>query len=143
MSSPIEPIARPFPSIEQILVAWLPTVTGGVHATTDLPHDFQNADGPTHMLPVIQIDRQSGADLDFKLDRPVLDIDVYAGTRAQSQDLAEMVRAALRFSLPGATVGGAVFTRCRTIVGPRLLPHANPAVRRYSANYELLFHTAP
>lgn len=132
-----------WPSIEKILVAYLPTITGGVPATTELPHDFQNADGPTHMLPVIFVERISGADLDPRLDRPIVDIDAYAGDRGTAQDIAEMIRADLRHRLPGDVVGGAVFTRVRTVVAPRLLPHANPRVRRYSANYELLLHPAP
>lgn len=139
MSSPVEPREDRFTSIEKLLVAYLPTITG-VPATTELPHDFQNPDGPTAMLPVVFVERISGADLDPVLDRPVIDVDVYAGTRAQAQEIAETIRTELRFNLPGSTVGGAVFTRTRTIVAPRVLPHANPKVRRYSANYELLLH---
>lgn len=140
MSSPVEPTTMRFPSIEKLLVGYLPTITGGIPATTELPHDFQNANGPTHMLPVVFVERISGADLDPRLDRPVVDIDVYAAARVQAQDIAETIRTELRFNLPGATVGGAVFTRVRTVVGPRVLPHANPRVSRYSANYELLLH---
>lgn len=135
--------APAWPSIEKILVAHLPTITGGVHATVELPHDFQNPDGPTHMLPVIFLERISGAELDPRLDRPIVDIDCYAGDRGTAQDLAETIRTHFRHELPGMIVGGAVFTRARTVVAPRLLPHANPKVRRYSANYELLLHPAP
>lgn len=131
---------RRWPSIEKILVAYLPTITGGVHATVELPHDFQNPDGPTHMLPVIALDRISGAELDPRLDRPIVDIDVYAATRAQAQDIAEMIRTDFRHNLRGKVIEDAVFTRARTVVAPRELPHANPRIRRYSANYELLLH---
>lgn len=133
---------KPFPSIEKLMVAYLPTVTG-IHCTTELPHDFQNVDGPTGLLPVTFVERISGADLDPRLDRPIVDIDVYAGDRGQGQDLAELIRMDLRFNLPGKVFGGAVFTRVRTVVAPRLLPHANPRVKRFSANYELLLHPAP
>lgn len=136
--------AYPFPSIEKFLVAWLPTVVG-VHVTVELPHNFQDATGPTNMLPVIVVERISGADLENTpiLDRPVIDVDCYAGNRGDAQDLAEQVRHALRWTLPGSNIDGLVFTRTRTVVGPRALPHANPAVRRYSANYELLLHVQP
>lgn len=139
------PQAYPFASIERFLVKWLPTVAGGVHALTDLPRDFQDEDGATHLLPVIAVDRISGAELDDSpiLDRPVIDIDVYAGSRAQAQDLSEQIRYALRWTLQGSKVDDLVFGRVRTIVGPRLLAHANPKVRRYSATYELLLHVQP
>jgi hypothetical protein len=131
-----------FASIEQLLVAYLPTITGGVAATSELPHDFQNPDGPTFMLPVVFVERISGAELNPRVDRPVVDVDVYAGDRAQAQDIAETIRHELRSVLPGSTVSGMVFTRVRTVVGPRRLAHANPRVFRYSAHYELLLHPA-
>lgn len=134
----------PFPSIETFLVKWLLQLTG-VHTTVELPHNFQDANGPTNMLPVIAVERISGAELDASpiLDRPVIDIDCYAGTRGESQGVAEQIRHALRWTLPGSNIDGLVFTRTRTVVAPRALPHANPAVRRYSANYELLLHVQP
>lgn len=127
---------RPFPSIEQVLVVWLKDQLG-VHVTAELPARFETT------LPIITVDRISGADLDFKIDRPVIDIDCYAATRSLAQDLAELVRATLRFELVGSVIPDVVVTRVRTVVGPRWLPHANPAVRRYSANYELCLHTRP
>lgn len=138
-------VAHPFLSIEQLLVAWLPQHVGDVHVMTELPHDFQHVDGPTGLLPVVVVDRISGAELDTSpiIDRPVVDVDCYASTRAEAQQLAELVRFALRWVLPSKRVGGVVFTRTRTVVAPRLLPHANHAVRRYSANYELLLHPQP
>lgn len=136
--------APTFPSIEVILVKWLKERLG-VHALTELPNNFQDANGPTALLPVIALERISGANLDGSpiIDRPIVDIDCYAGTRGQAQTIAEQVRRELCWTLPGQRVDGAVFSRTRTIVGPRLLPHANPAVRRYSANYELLLHVQP
>lgn len=139
-------MTRPFPSIEQLLVAQLKPAVG-VHVLTELPHDFENPDGSVDLLPVIQVERISGADLDPRLDRPIVDIDCYGPDRATAQDLAEHVRAWLRFELPGTVVPygdhHVVVTRTRTVVGPRLLPHANPAVRRYQANYEIALHTTP
>lgn len=142
MTGPVTPRTDRFVSIEKLLVAYLPTITG-VPATAELPHDFQNPDGPTYMLPVVFVERISGADLDPILDRPIVDVDVYAGDRATAHEIAETIRTDLRFNLPGAVVGGAVITRTRTVVAPRILPHANPKVRRYSANYELLLHPVP
>lgn len=133
---------RAFPSVEQFLVAYLGPLTG-VHVTAELPHDFASPEGPVHVLPIIHVERISGADLDYKADRPIVDIDCYGANRGQAQGLAETVRHALRFDLPGTVQFGVVVTRTRTVVGPRLLHHANPDVRRYSAVYELILHAAP
>ena len=130
-----------FPSIEQLMVAWLPTVVD-VDVTSELPHNFQDPDSPMHMLPVAFVERISGADLNNRLDRPIIDIDVYAADRAQSQDLAETIRWRLRNDLPGTVFNGVVFTRTRTVLAPRRLAHANPRLHRYSANYELVLHPA-
>jgi hypothetical protein len=134
-----------FPSIEQVLVAYIPTIVGlpaGTKATSELPHNFQDPDGDTFMLPVVFVERISGAELNPRLDRPIVDVDVYAGDRAVAQDIAETIRWNFRGELPGSIVDGVVFTRTRTIIAPRRLAHANPRIFRYSANYELLLHPA-
>jgi hypothetical protein len=137
---------RPFPAVERLLVATM-TPAVGVHVLTELPHDFQDVDGPVDLLPVVQVDRISGTNFNPKLDRPVVAVDAYGATRGEAQDLAEACRSWLNFELPGQRVafedGFVVVTKVDTIVGPRLLPHANPAVRRYSATYEILLHPSP
>lgn len=137
---------RAFPSIERLLVVVLePVIAAPV--TAELPHDFQEPSGQAFMLPVVAVDRIAGADLDWKMDRPIFDIDVYASTRQQAQDLSEQIRAYLRFELPGKRVdfegNGVVFGRVRTVVGPRVLNHPDPRIRRVSANYEALLHPSP
>lgn len=137
---------RLFPSIERLLVAVLePVIDAPV--TAELPHDFQEPNGDAYELPVVVVDRIAGSDLDWKMDRPIFDVDVYAGTRQQAQDLSEQIRAYLRFELPGKRVdfegNGVVFGRVRTVVGPRTLNHPDSRIRRYSANYEALLHPSP
>lgn len=135
-----------FPSIERLLKVVLEPVAS-CPVTAELPHDFQEPNGSAFELPVVAVDRIAGSDLDPVLDRPIIDVDVYAADRATAQDLSELIRAFIRFELPGTRVEfegfGVVFGRCRTVVGPRVLPHANPTIRRYSANYELLLHPQP
>lgn len=137
---------RLFPSIERLLVAVLePVIDAPV--TAELPHDFQEPNGDAFMLPVVVVDRIAGSDLDWKMDRPIFDVDVYASTREVAQDLSEQIRAYLRFELPGKRVefegNGVVFGRVRTVVGPRVLNHPDSRIRRYSANYEALLHPSP
>ena len=137
---------RAFPSIERLLVVVLePVIDAPV--TAELPHAFQEPSDEAFELPVVVVDRIAGSDLDWKMDRPIFDVDVYASTRAQAQDLSEQIRAYLRFELPGKRVvfesNGVVFGRVRTVVGPRVLNHPDPRIRRYSANYEALLHPSP
>jgi len=134
-------MTQPFPSIETLMALWLPTQVG-VHVTAESWADF-TGDPPAGELPLIVLDRVSGADLDPKMDRPIIDIDVYGRTRAEAQDLAEEIRFALRDTLPNLIVDNVVFTRTRTIVAPRSLAHGNPLIRRYSATYELVLHLIP
>lgn len=140
------PAYRQIPSIEKFLVYVLKAELG-VRVVTELPHNFQDVNGPTDGLPVIHVDRIAGADLDWKADRPIVDIDCYGPDRETASDLGHAVHAYLRFVLPGQRVAfegaGVVVTRTRTVVGPRFLPHANPAVRRCQANYELILHSSP
>lgn len=137
---------RVFPSIERLLVVLLEPIAG-CPITAELPHNFQEPAGNAFELPVVAIDRIAGEDLDFKLDRPIIDVDVYAADRTTAQNISEDLRAYIRNELPGSHVAfdgyNVVFGRCRTIVGPRCLPHSNPTIRRYSANYELLLHPQP
>lgn len=134
---------RPWPSIETLLVSILPGAVGA-HVTAEAWHAFtEPTDVASYELPLILVDRISGADLVPKLDRPILDVDVLASTRGEAQTLAEAVRHYLRWELPGSVFDGVVFTKTRTIVAPRSLPHGNPDIRRYNATYELIMHLTP
>lgn len=134
---------RPFESIERLLVAWLPGQVGA-HVSAESWNKYDAPDDiPGSEIPIILVDRVSGADYLPKLDRPVVDVDVFGRTREEAQDLAEAVRHALRTILPGTTYSGVVFTRTRTLVGPRSLSHGNPNIRRYTAEYEIAYHLTP
>lgn len=133
---------RPWPSIERLLVSWLPDQVE-VPVAAESWADYTTPDMPSSQLPLIIVDRVSGADLDYRMDRPIVDIDVFAATRGEAVDIAEQVRYALRVELPGTVFNGVVFTRTRTIVAPRSLAHGNPNVRRFTAEYELVLHLTP
>lgn len=122
-----------FPDIEQLLVAYLDEVLDE-RTLTDLPADLDQ------ILPVVRLTRVSGADDDYKLDRPIVDVDVYAKDRAGAFGLARRVQALLRFELPTVICPGGVVTAVSTIVGPRWLPDANTNLRRVQATYEVVAH---
>lgn len=122
-----------FPDIEQLLVAYLEDVLDE-RVLTDLPADLDE------ILPVVRLTRVSGADDDYKLDRPIVDVDVYAQDRAGAFSLARRAQALLRFELPTVTCPGGVVTAVSTIIGPRWLPDTNINLRRVQATYEITAH---
>ena len=126
-----------YPDIELLLVGYLGTKTGH-RAVTELPAELDS------ILPVIRVTRVSGGDdLGFsKLDRPVVDVDVFAATRTGAHDLSDQVRVLLRQDLVTVdTVQPAgVVTEVRTITAPRWLPDSNVNLRRYNASYQITAH---
>jgi hypothetical protein len=122
-----------FPDIEQLLVEYLHGATTK-RVLTDLPSNLDQ------ILPVVRVTRISGADDDYKLDRPIVDVDVYAADRAGAFSLARQVQALLRFELPTSPRPGGVVTAVSTIVGPRWLPDTNTNLRRVQATYEFFVH---
>lgn len=125
-----------FVNVETVLRGWLATIFTTQRICSELPDDLAGA------LPVIQVVRASGDDPRNYLatDRALVDVDVWHNDRTSAHDLAELVRSALRFELPGTTTGGAVFSWVTTTVGPRYLPDPNPNVRRSNATYEVGLH---
>lgn len=134
-----EPFGRQFASIEILLRKVLEPRTG-VHVATETPPEFDQPDSVLHSLPLIVVEKISGADYTPLIDRPLVDIECYAADQVQAQNLAESVRYILRAELPGSVVENAVFGATRTAVGPRLVRHANRNVRRYTGTYELSLH---
>lgn len=123
-----------FVDVEALLIPWLEDKLG-IRVVSELP--------PDAVMPIVRLYRISGAENDYKLDRPIVDIDVFAATRPEAADIAERVRSAMRLDLRGAVFGGAVVTYCFTIIGPRWLPDTNTDLRRCSASYEVLLHKTP
>jgi hypothetical protein len=126
-----------FPDVEVLLVAYLNSSLD-VRACTELPA----ADQLNDHLPVVRIRRISGADRDYRLDRPVVDVDVFAASRPAAAALSGQVRVVLRDDLQyaDAVQPTGVVTSVTTIVAPRWLPDPDTSLRRYSATYELCVH---
>ncbi len=125
-----------FPDIEILLVAYLHTKTAK-RVVTDLPANLDD------ILPVIRVTRVSGADRDYKLDRPIVDVDVFAADRAGASALSGQVRDLLRNHLPyaDAVQPTGVVTSVETIAGPRWVLDPNINLRRFNASYEICVHS--
>lgn len=119
--------------VEAELIAWLGTVLD-VRVLTDLPADLGS------VLPVVQVQRVGGYDDGFRLDRALVDIDVYAATREAASVLMAQTRSLLLTELRGVATDTAVFTVARTITAPAWRPYENPALRRFGASFEIFCH---
>lgn len=125
--------ARPYVDVERLLVQWLGSQLN-CRVVTDLPADLEKR------IPLLQIQRIGGADLRPGLDSVGLDVDAYGPDRESTAALAEQVRHALRFVLPGTEIEGAVFTRVDTTEAPSFRPYDNTDLRRFGATYRLIVH---
>lgn len=92
-------------------------------------------------LPTIQVQRlPAGGDDGFRLDRALVDVDVYDATRAGAIALAAQVRAWLLRELPGAVTPAIVFGRVTSTPPPAVRPYENTALRRVGATYQIYSH---
>lgn len=126
-----------FPDIEILVIAYLKAQTGK-KVVTDLP----TGDALTTALPVIRVTRTAGEDRDYKLDHPIIDVDVFAANRSEASALSRQVLDLLRNHLPyeGSVQPAGVVTSVDTVVGPRWLPDSNTNLRRFQASYEISVH---
>lgn len=92
-------------------------------------------------LPTIQI-RQipAGDDDGFRLARMLVDMDVYAATRADAITLARAVHAWATGELPGSSGASVVFGRVGALSLPAERPYTNTALRRVGATYQFFCH---
>jgi hypothetical protein len=131
-------VLQPFPDAELILVAGLSPVLqqiygdNGVRVVTILP--------ATITIPTVRVKRISGANRDIILDRPILDVDVFASTEGTSSAIARQILASL-YGLRGRSLANGVITNVNVVQGPRWLPEPNPNLFRYNASYEVFTHS--
>lgn len=94
-------------------------------------------------LPTIQVQRlPAGGDDGFRLDRALVDVDVYAATRAEAIALAGLIRGWLLTQLPGTKTSSAVFGSVTSTPPPAVRPYENTALRRVGATYQIYSHPA-
>lgn len=125
------PVIAAFPDVEVLLIGWLQPQFPGTRFATILPADITET--------VIHVTRISGANRSIRVDRPIVDIDVYASTPAESSDVALAIQQVLMAARNVATDDG-VLLMASTVNGPRWLPEINPALFRRSATYEFFVH---
>jgi hypothetical protein len=93
-------------------------------------------------LPTIQVQVVGGSDDGIRLDRALVDIDVYHRTRGEAVALAAAVRGWVLRELRGSSTTTAVIGRTGTVSAPAIRPYENTALRRVGATYEIYVHPA-
>ena len=115
------PAVAAHPDVELLLIGWLQPLFPGARWCTELPADITET--------TVHVTRISGAARDIRVDRPIVDIDVYAMDHATSVSVALGIEALLRVARNVVTEVG-VLLSVSTVNGPRWLPELNPALRR-------------
>ena len=92
-------------------------------------------------LPTIQIQQvPAGSDDGLRLARMLVDIDIYAATRADAITLAREVHDWVTRELRGSTSSTAVIGGTGAITLPAARPYENTSLRRVGATYEIYCH---
>lgn len=120
-----------FPDAEVSLLAVLVPAWPSYRFVTSMPDPVVST--------TIRIHRISGAARNKFVDRPIIDIDVFATSDAIASQAAREVQSTL-LSLAGTTVMNGVIQSVSVINGPRWLPEDNPNLVRYGATNEVLIH---
>jgi hypothetical protein len=92
-------------------------------------------------LPTVQVQRlPAGGDDGFRLDRALVDIDVYAATRGEAIEIAATIRGWLMTQLAGSSTSRAVYGRITSSPPPAIRPYENTGLRRVGATYQIYSH---
>lgn len=95
-------------------------------------------------LPTIQINQiPAGDDDGVRLARMLVDINVYAATRAAAITLARDVHAWMTGELPGTYSDTVVFGRIGALALPGHRSYENTSLRRVGATYAVYCHSVP
>ena len=124
------PVAA-FPDVEKLLVGWLQPQFPAARFATILPADITET--------TVHVTRISGANRDIRVDRPIVDVDVFALDYGDAVGVALAIQQAL-VPVRNLVTDDGVLLWANTVNGPRWLPEINPALTRFSATYELYVH---
>ncbi len=119
----------PFPNVKAAVVALL---TDLVEADTETPSDLVDR------LPFARVTGRGGVESDVHTARSIVDVDVFAASEKDADDLAELVRQ--RFlSLPRVVpvaAGLVLLDRGETVTAPQIVPWSSSLnVRRSVGTY--------
>src|ERR1700693_5023771 len=125
------PAIAAFPDIEKLLIGLLQA-----QVTSTPVFNRPTAHITATTIPVTRI---PGANKSIRVDRPIVDIDVFALDHSDSVNVALAVQQVIT-PMRNVVTSGGVVQSVTTVNGPRWLPEINPALTRYSASYEFHVH---
>ncbi len=130
------PSERLFPDAELLLIGLIRAMDATWRVVTDLPANMEA------VLPVIQVTRIGGSTrYAALLDRPRMDIDVYASTRLAAATAARKIQSKMP-TVRGITASGGVMTEVAEELGVSWRPDRNENVRRMGLIYNFTIRPA-
>lgn len=130
----VQPVFPTYQSPERLLIPWLASQLG-VRVVAETPANLAT------VVPLLQVTGIGGSDFTPTFDACNIDVDSYAATRGESEDLSNAARHALMWVLPRTILGGAVVTEVRAIMRPTWTPYDDTDLRRFTASYTVTLHS--
>jgi hypothetical protein len=146
---PLDPAAlRRFADVELLLVDWLLAALGGplnLKVSTEVPPGDELAAVLAEYAGYVHVEAFGGADKNAAQDVARVDVDVYVPpdadgnpNRGAASDLAELIRAALLFNLPGFYTDTATISSVATVSRPTARPYDDDStLRKFGAAYQI------
>lgn len=129
----VRPAIESFPDVELLLVNYLTAAPSlDVPVRTQMPLDIT--------VTQIRVSRVAGANRTFRIDRPLVDVDVFSPDEVVATNTARQVQNLILFQLRGTTTPDGTVQHVTTVIGPHFLPDVNQEIFRRSATYELHVH---
>jgi hypothetical protein len=140
----VAPSTNLLPSIEVLLVNWLPGPLAAALAALPQPVNaeprvLQDIPEPVTEA-VVRVTRIAGAARNFFVDRPIVDVDTFTPNGPDEADTISRVISHVFTSLRGISTPDGTVQSVDVILGPHWLPEANQNLTRYSASYEFHCH---
>lgn len=131
-----------YPSAPFLLRLWTAGAFPDYRVVTETPAKLQSV--IASRTAVIRIQRVGGP-RSITLDRPTIDVDVFAASLEVADRVCGLVCDAWEFTMPGATIdagenGKAVVARTAITSGPQERPVTDPTLSRVGASAALVLH---
>jgi hypothetical protein len=131
-----------YPSAPLLLRLWTAPAFPACRVATETPADLQSV--LESLDAVVRVQRYGGP-RSVTLDRPLLDVDVFALNLDSADRICNEVASAWEWSMPGALIdagadGRAVVAKVTISSGPSQRPTADPGLARVGFSAQVVLH---